>query len=462
MPTPTGDFARWDTDKVKLFENYKKAGRIPAEYEDWDDLIQTYSELVRQGAKPKEALSAMGLDYKNVIGNQLIKLNDETKMPEINRRAIREDINPEAEMMIRQNLGDEAVEAQRARYKQNWFGTQEDARKAMQARTGSQQHRGHGLAAMQGGGLGKRNLWPEEGMRNSLHSSAPRWDPNVMEQMGVDFNDVQEAYNELLIREGLGVGDYGFTGDPDYELLQASDEYMVNPLRSQDRPRNIKGDRGYIEGSNMNRYNRNPDAFNPQRMAAVQDKVNQYRANPNVNQENVDKWVKNQSAKHSVGDATAQSGPVRQTAKPKPKVKAPRKPRAPRQKMTPIPPPIKRSASKRAARLLGPAAKLIAPAAIGAAYMQGGPANAAVTAVETLTPLGDIMADNTAPGTLAAEQRRVEQQKIRKAQGSSQNVQRETSRKRQERLRRERRAQESNPLAEVGTRAMQWLQELYR
>jgi len=388
-------------------------------------------------------------------------------MPEINRRAIREDINPEAEMMIRQNLGDEAVEAQRARYKQNWFGTQEDARKAMQARTGSQQHRGHGLAAMQGGGLGKRNLWPEEGMRNSLHSSAPRWDPNVMEQMGVDFNDVQEAYNELLIREGLGVGDYGFTGDPDYELLQASDEYMVNPLRSQDRPRNIKGDRGYIEGSNMNRYNRNPDAFNPQRMASVQDKVNQLRAQ-GADEASIKRALGNLSAKHSVGDATAQSGPVRQTAKPKPKVKAPRKPRAPRQKMTPIPPPIKRSAMKRAARILGPAAKYATPVLAGAALLQGGPSEAAEVLVDAA--VGDITANNTANRSVAEELRLVEEAK-RKAKfrkevepqmGSSKNIQRETSRKRQERLRRDRRAQETNPLAEVGTRAMQWLQERYR
>ena len=78
-------------------------------------------------------------------------------------------------------------------------------------------------------------------MRNSLHSSKPRWSRKVMEQMGVDVNDVQEAYNDLLIKEGLGVGDYGFTGTPNYDLLQASDEYMVNPLRTHDTPYNIKG-----------------------------------------------------------------------------------------------------------------------------------------------------------------------------------------------------------------------------
>ena len=457
MPSPTGDFVRWDTDKTKLFELYKKAQRIPDEYNSWDELVYMFSELTTNGATPKEALKGMGLDYRNVLGNTLIKINERSKMPEINRRAIREDINPQAELMIRERLGDKAFEAQRARYRKNWDYTQEDARILMQSKTGSQQHRGHGLAALEGGGVGERNLWPEEGMRNSLHSSKPRWSRKVMEQMGVDFNDVQEAYNDLLIKEGMGVGDYGFTGAPNYNLLQASDEYMVNPLRTHDTPYNIKGKRGWIEGTNMNRYNQNPAALNPEGMANIQDKLNQLEAQ-GANKANLDKGVKNLSAKHSVGDATAQSGPVRVTRKAKPTVVKARRPRAGRRPITPIPPPIKKSALKRAGRILGPAAKLIAPAAIGAAYLQGGAANAAVTAAETLTPLGDIVADNTAPGTLQAEQRRVEEQKIRKATGPSQNIRRETAKQKQQRLRRD---QPANPVVQqaqkVYKRALDWL-----
>ena len=458
MPSPTGDFVRWDTDKTKLFELYKKAQRIPDEYNSWDELVYMFSELTTNGATPKEALKGMGLDYRNVLGNTLIKINERSKMPEINRRAIREDINPQAELMIRERLGDKAFEAQRARYRKNWDYTQEDARILMQSKTGSQQHRGHGLAALEGGGVGERNLWPEEGMRNSLHSSKPRWSRKVMEQMGVDFNDVQEAYNDLLIKEGMGVGDYGFTGAPNYNLLQASDEYMVNPLRTHDTPYNIKGARGWIEGSNMNRYNQNPAALNPEGMANIQDKLNQLEAQ-GANKANLDKAVKNLSAKHSVGDATAQSGPVRVTKKAKPTVVKARKRRArkPKAGNRIVPLPKKAGVLKRAGRVLGPAAKLVAPAAIVAAAIEGGASNAAVTAAETLTPLGDMMAYNTADATLEGWKR--SQAKIKAERDANlARKNRVTPQKKQQQLRR---SQPANPVVQqaqkVYKRALDWL-----
>jgi len=132
--------------------------------------------------------------------------------------------------------------------------------------------------------------------------------------------------------------------------------------------------------------------------------------------------------------------------------------------MTPIPPPIKRSAMKRAARILGPAAKYATPVLAGAALLQGGPSEAAETLLDVA--VGDIMSVNTADSSFAAGQKMLRDAKFRKEvepqMGLSKNIQRETARKRQERLRRERRAQETNPLAEAGTRAMEWLQERFR
>jgi len=129
---------------------------------------------------------------------------------------------------------------------------------------------------------------------------------------------------------------------------------------------------------------------------------------------------------------------------------------------------IKPSMARKVGKFAGPAAKYATPVLAGAALLQGKPAQAAEVLIDAA--VGDITANNTANRSVAEELRLVDEAK-RKAKfrkevepqmGASKNVQRETSRKRQERLRRERRSQETNPLAEVGTRAMQWLQERYR
>lgn len=371
-PMPSGGLKKiptFDTDPEKLFRLWQEAGRIPLQYNSWEELKADFMSRVMDGDSAAKARKDMGVDYKNIIGNPILNTekNKDTGAVEFAeggmRRAIREDFNIAEENEIRRLYGQEEVDKFRTELKNDWNQLSEGERAAVQEQFHKQFHRGHVAGAKEGGSIARENMWPEHGMRNSLHGALPRWPVQVMEQLGVPQNWISAYYEKLLDSEGMSA-----TPRISDELAMAADERMVTPVSGM--PSNIKGQTQWASDIPTDARGKKwqPDltgkaGINPNTLEMRGWK--QQDAIAQVGEEAVKAHQANLSATMSRGNAVAQSGPSRVVQKG-------------------VPLGTKKGVPK---GLIGP---IGAGLAIGGALLSDNPAQAIPVAAETLTPLGDI------------------------------------------------------------------------
>lgn len=253
-----------DKNREKHFKQFQGLGYIPKDYKDWDNVQEHFLYLTTVGGlSDVEAANAMGVDYKNVIGSNLLKLelSSTGKVRGINMRSLREDIKPDERAYVTQRYGEsfledlvrlrelewgdkkpkrgEDVEALKERVYSALDGgaysrdssdpdfesakTQADrARDRLATSFGktstargapSQVHRGHGVAAMDGAGVGTSNLVDEWGPLNVGHGSAPRFDPRVMRSLNMSDGDLQALYDGYLKHRGLDINPVRYSGN---------------------------------------------------------------------------------------------------------------------------------------------------------------------------------------------------------------------------------------------------------
>jgi hypothetical protein len=282
-----------DAQPDRLFRLWQDMGRIPKVFTSWADLEQQYVELVHNGTPEPRAREALGVTYKNHLGNNLLQINEASDGSRrgLNKRAIREDYNIATSTHVIQNYGKEVDDWYRNELRKDWFGISETERKNSQAETGKQFHRGHGVGALQGGSTSRNNMYPEHGERNVLHGSADRWPRPVMEDIGVPPTDMADFYERKLQADGLGLV------RPNDFLATAADEQMVSPT----------GPKTYIRDNEAGR--------SPESMPATQQRLNELEAQ-GVSRQAIENWSKDQSGTFSRGDAVQQSGPVKVVQKP--------------------------------------------------------------------------------------------------------------------------------------------------
>ena len=242
-PMPSGGLKKiptFDTDSEKLFRLWQEAGRIPPQYNSWEELKVDFMSRIADGKSAPQVRKEMGVEYKNIIGNPILNIekNKDTGAVEFAeggmRRAIREDFNIAEENEIRRLYGQGEVDKFRTELRNDWNQLSEGERVAVQKNFHKQFHRGHVAGAKKGGSIARENMWPEHGLRNSLHGALPRWPVEVMEQLGVPQNWISAYYEKLLASEGMPAAPR--IND---ELATAADERGVTPI--SDRPSNIKG-----------------------------------------------------------------------------------------------------------------------------------------------------------------------------------------------------------------------------
>ena len=282
-----------DAQPNRLFKLWQEMGRIPKVFDSWADLEQQYVELVHNGTPEKTAREALGVTYKNHLGNNLLQMNEASDGSKrgINKRAIREDYNVATSSHVLQNYGKDVDDWYKGELRKDWVGISETERKVRQAETGKQFHRGHGVGALQGGSTSRNNMYPEHGERNVLHGSADRWPREVMEDIGVPPTDMADFYERKLQDAGLGLV------RPNDFLATAADEQMVSPT----------GPKTYIRDNEAGR--------SPESMPATQQMLNELEAQ-GVSKQAIEDWSRDQSGTFSRGDAVKQSGPVKTVQKP--------------------------------------------------------------------------------------------------------------------------------------------------
>ena len=371
-PMPSGGLKKiptFDTDSEKLFRLWQEAGRIPLQYNSWEELKADFMSRIADGKSAPQARKEMGVDYKNIIGNPILNIekNKDTGAVEFAeggmRRAIREDFNIAEENEIRRLYGQEEVDKFRTELKNDWNQLSEGERVVVQEEFHKQFHRGHVAGAKEGGSIARENMWPEHGMRNSLHGALPRWPVQVMEQLGVPQNWISAYYEKLLTSEGMAAAPRISN-----ELAVAADERGVTPVSGM--PYNIKGQTQWKSDIPTDARGKKwqPDftgeaGIDPNTMEMRGWK--QKDAIAQVGEEAVRAHQADLSATMSRGNAVAQSGPSRVVQKG-------------------VPFGTKRGVPK---GLLG---SIGAGLAIGGALLSDNPAEAIPVAAETLTPLGDL------------------------------------------------------------------------
>jgi hypothetical protein len=317
-PMPSGGLKKiptFDTDSEKLFRLWQEAGRIPLQYNSWEELKIDFMSRIADGKSAPQVRKEMGVDYKNIIGNPILNIekNKDTGVVEFAeggmRRAIREDFNIAEENEIRRLYGQEEVDKFRTELRNDWNQLSEGERVAVQEQFHKQFHRGHVAGAKEGGSIARENMWPEHGLRNSLHGALPRWPVQVMEQLGVPQNWISAYYEKLLESEGMAAAPRISN-----ELAVAADERGVTPI--SDMPSNIKGQTQWKSDIPTDARGKKwqPDLTgeagidpNTLEMRAWKQKD----AIAQVGEEAVRAHQADLSATMSRGDAVAQSGPSR-------------------------------------------------------------------------------------------------------------------------------------------------------
>lgn len=247
--------ATYDLKTQEHFNEFKQEGFIPDKYNNYAELQDDFLARVYEGMSDADAAEALGIDYRNVIGKGFLAAELSSKgIPRgINARALREDIKPDERDYLIQRFGKDWFDAYQRYRKLEWGDTKvlkkdkelieqfsgrpvEEFTSAKQeadvlrdrlaaafgkgGRAG-QVHRGHGVSAMEGASVGKANLMPESGPLNVGHGSNPRYDYNVMRNLNMSANDLQNAYDDILKREGLTINPRRYPGN-----YVAADEYL--------------------------------------------------------------------------------------------------------------------------------------------------------------------------------------------------------------------------------------------
>lgn len=283
-----------DRNPEDLFKAWQKAGKIPAEYQSWQELEAVYNQLLTDGLSEKAAREAMGVTYRNVDGQPILQRNvaSDGSTRGLNKRAIRTDFNIGAENHLRNRGGDPAVQSRIEEIRTDWNKLSRLEAQQLGVETGKQFHRGHVVAGLEGGSLGNENMYPEHGMRNVLHGKEPRVPLSVIDELAIPRDDLATIYERQLQAEGLGMPR---VNNP---LWLAADEQMVDP-------------------TGRNTYMRNNEAGrSPESMLATQQRLNELEAQ-GFSRQATENWSRNQSATLSRGNAVQQSGPVRQVVPPR-------------------------------------------------------------------------------------------------------------------------------------------------
>ena len=242
---PLTRLATLDSEPDRLLKLWQEAGRIPTHYTSWDQIDKEYltrieaaerllspTELKKSKAKiAKKVREEMGITHKNVLGNHTLSVNTSSTgdIRGLNKRAIREDINIEAENWIRKNKGDGVFESYKKRLVKEWNTVNKrdiaNVRKWFHSAAGKAKlHRGHGFAALVGGGLLADNVAAEIGWRNVGHGPAPRFSVEIMEALNMPKNDLEGFYFYDLKKKGLTI-----SNKPNTPLMLAADTGAISP-----------------------------------------------------------------------------------------------------------------------------------------------------------------------------------------------------------------------------------------
>ncbi len=252
---PLTRLATLDSEPDRLLKLWQEAGRIPTHYIDkygskipytsWDQIDKEYltrieaaerllspTELKKSKAKiAQKVREEMGITYKNVLGNHtlLVGPSSTDDIRGLNKRAIREDINIEAENWIRKKKGDGVFESYKKRLLKEWNTVNKrdmaNVRKWFHSAAGKAKlHRGHGFAALVGGGLLADNVAAEIGWRNVGHGPAPRFSVEIMEALNMPKNDLEGFYFYDLKKKGLTI-----SNKPNTPLMLAADTGAISP-----------------------------------------------------------------------------------------------------------------------------------------------------------------------------------------------------------------------------------------
>jgi len=239
--------ATYDLKNQAHFNKFKKEGFIPDKYNNYAELQDDFLALVYEGMSDADAAEALGVDYRNVIGKGYLaaELSSQGVPRGISARALREDIKPDERGYLIERFGRDWFDAYQRYRKLEWGDTKvlkkdkelieqfsgrpvekftsakqeaDVLRDRLAAAFGKggragQVHRGHGVSAMEGASVGKANLMPESGPLNVGHGSNPRYDYNVMRNLDMSANDLQNAYDDMLQREGLTINPRRYAGN---------------------------------------------------------------------------------------------------------------------------------------------------------------------------------------------------------------------------------------------------------
>ena len=407
---PITSIPTFDKKPEKVFKLWQDAGRIPKHYGSWDELEADFMSRLNDGMTKDQARKSMGVTYKSIADSYLLDTNTSKGVERgINRRAIREDLDPITERHVREKYGEATLDRFKEKLRNDWFKLAEAERLEMQGIAGKQYHRGHAYSALDGGSVAISNMLPEHGKRNSLHSSAPRWLRGIMEDVGLTQSYMEDFYEwHDLDRQGLHKGPR-----PSNALATAADEHQTSPAP------------GTRDG-----YWKNPEAgVDPASLEMRTDRAMQLESQ-GVSREAIDRYERNRSAALSIGDSTAQSGPVRSnsrhvtvqdtTPRPNGSLPPPRisvQPRAAELGIKPKPLSQVSKAAKGFTKLIpGPLDDLaigtaVSGAVAGATLLSGGtPAQAGENFKETAVDFatGDLDGGSLANGELYAHQERVQ------------------------------------------------------
>jgi hypothetical protein len=239
--------ATYDLKNQEHFNEFKRQGFIPEKYNNYAELQDDFLSLVYEGVSDADAAEALGVDYRNVIGKGYLAAELSSKgVPRgISARTLREDIKPDERDYLIERFGEdwfddyqryrklewgdakalkkdkELIEQFSGRPVEEFTSAKQEAdvlRDRLAAAFGKggragQVHRGHGVSAMEGASVGKANLMPESGPLNVGHGSNPRYDYNVMRNLNMSSNDLQNAYDDRLQREGLTINPRRYAGN---------------------------------------------------------------------------------------------------------------------------------------------------------------------------------------------------------------------------------------------------------
>ncbi len=221
-----------DANPDRLFKVWQSLGRMPTNFNSFDEVGNEFLRLVnKEGMSKEQARTQLGVEARNVVGQPYLDVNvsKDGKLRGLNKRAFREDINVVEELAIRDVYSDAFFDDFRQYLRDRWDRTakldikQIDKHLETFGKTGrGRWHRGHGVAAMEGAGVSRENVTPELGRLNVAHGSAPRFARGIMRDLNMSANDLQALYDRMLKMEGLDINPVRFN-----ELYVGADESMA-------------------------------------------------------------------------------------------------------------------------------------------------------------------------------------------------------------------------------------------